>query len=49
MKRVQRGNRGFALERPYALWAVAMPRDIDTMDGLSGSEEADMSGGVEGG
>lgn len=27
------------LKWPYALWAVAIPRDIDVMDGLGGSEE----------
>ena len=49
MKRVQRGNSVLVLERPYALWAVAMPRDIDVIDGLGGSEELDISGGVVGG
>ena len=37
------------LDRPYALWAVAMPRDIDAMDGLGGSEDSDMSVGEVGG
>lgn len=46
MKRVQRGSRVLFLERSYALWAMAMPRDIDAIDGLGGSEESDMNGGV---
>lgn len=37
------------LERPYALWAMAIPRDIDAIDGFGGSEESEMRGGVVGG
>ena len=49
MKRAQRGNGVSSLDRPYALWAVAIPRDIDSIDGLGGSEDSEISGGeVEG-
>lgn len=39
----------FSLERLYALWAMAIPRDIEEMDGLGGSEESEMNGRVGGG